>query len=156
MASCLSTWPFVLFGIVEPLLLVWGYINFLQDPFQYYAAQMPGYPSAIEHFTPPAQVLSWQMGNIFPLLAAIAVICCWTKHGEVAVWYLIAVAFADMGHIYAVYRAGPDYFLNVAEWNDMTWGNVGVSAFLNVNRWLTVLGVFGTVGGSMDRAKKTA
>ncbi|KAJ3532724.1 hypothetical protein NM208_g8310 [Fusarium decemcellulare] len=155
MASCLSTWPLVLFGVIEPAMLAWAYISFLLDPFQYYAAQSP-HPVTEKDFIPQAVALSWQITNIFLLLAAVAVICSWTKHREIAIWYLIAVAFADFGHIYAVYRAGPEYFWNVGAWNDMTWGNVGVSAFLNVNRWLTVLGGFGRVGGAIGRSKKTA
>lgn len=74
----------------------------------------------------------------------MAVICCWTPHAKVARYYLIAVAFADLGHIYAVYRGmGPAGFWDFGQWNDMVWGNVGASTFLNINRWLTVLGVFG-------------
>lgn len=124
------------------------------DPFKYFADQAPFFAATDEHFTPPAVALSWQIANVILLLAPIAVICCWTRHGEIAVWYLVAVGCADLGHIHAVYRAGPEFFWDVGAWNDMTWGNVGVSAFLNVNRWLTVMGVFGKVG-NMDRVKKT-
>lgn len=42
---------------------------------------------------------------------------------------------------------GPKVFWNFNEYNDMMWGNIGVSAFLHVNRLATVLGVFGRVGG---------
>lgn len=54
------------------------------------------------------------------------------------------MGLADLWHLYATYRGvGSEYFWNVSGWNDMVWGNVGSSAFLNVNRWLTVLAVFG-------------
>ncbi|KAM5344684.1 hypothetical protein ACJ41O_010546 [Fusarium nematophilum] len=125
---------------------VWAYINFLLDPFKYFADQAPN-PITREAFTPQAEALTWQMANVILLLAPIALICCWTKNREIAIWYLVAVGLGDWGHIYAVYRGvGPEYFWDFAGWNDMTAGNVGVSAFLNVNRWLTVAGVFGSVG----------
>jgi len=95
-------------------------------------------------FQPQAQIITMQLANVFLLLAALAYICCWTSHVKVARWYLVAVAFADYGHIYAVYAGlGAEAFWNVGQWNDTVWGGVGVSAFLNVNRWLTVLGLFG-------------
>lgn len=49
---------------------------------------------------------------------------------------------------------GLDYTLNVMNWSAMFSGNFGVSAFLNVNRWLTVLGVFGTIETQVDQRKK--
>jgi hypothetical protein len=95
------------------------------------------------------------MANMLLLLAPMALICCWTKHREVAIWYLIAVGFADIGHIYAVYRGvGSEYFWNFGGYNDMTAGNVGASVFLNINRWLTVGGVFGNIGGKAHHEKK--
>lgn len=114
------------------------------EPFNYYAGQAPNFPVSVHEFHPQALSMTLQMGNVLLLLAPMAIICCWTKHPEITYWYLVAVAFADFGHIYATYKGvGQDYFWNPAGWNDMVAGNVGVSAFLNINRWLTVLGVFG-------------
>ena len=97
------------------------------------------------------------MGNVLLLLAAMALICCFTTNSGISKRYLIAVAFADFGHIYAAHAAlGDEYFWDLNKWNDMTWGNVGVSVFLNVNRWLTVLGVFGKVGGKGTNSTKKA
>ncbi|CAK1365217.1 uncharacterized protein RHO25_010066 [Cercospora beticola] len=153
--SCLPSWPLVLFGVLEPFALVWAYITAMTDGFTFFASQAPNHEIGSADFTPQAQALTLQMGNVLLLLGAMAIICCWTKHPEIAKWYLIAVAFADIGHIYAVYAAvGPAYFWNFAEWNDMTWGNVGVSAFLHVNRWATVAGLFGSMSGEQARVKK--
>ena len=96
------------------------------------------------------------MANVLLLLAPIAIICCWTNNPGVTICYLTAVAFADLGHIYAVYRGGSDYFWDVSSWNDMTWGNVGVSAFLHVNRLLTVLRVFGKIKDRKQIRRKKA
>lgn len=89
------------------------------------------------------------MGNIFILLALLAIICCWTKHPEIITRYLLAVAIADLGHCYATYRAvGSEDFLDIRGWNDVIWGNVGVSLFLHINRLATVGGVFGRIFSS--------
>lgn len=78
----------------------------------------------------------------------MAVICCFSTSRTTAKWYLIAVAFADYGHLYASYCAvGPDVFWDPNQWNHMMAGNIGASAVLNLARWLTVLGVFGQLGG---------
>jgi len=57
----------------------------------------------------------------------------------------MVVALADLGHIYAVYRVWGSVFWDLGLWNDMMWGNVGVSTFLHVNRLATLLGLFGSV-----------
>ncbi|KAI0841582.1 hypothetical protein F5Y06DRAFT_259844 [Hypoxylon sp. FL0890] len=162
--SCLSVIPLTVFGVIEPLLLIWAYITALQDLPAFYEAQAPNIPlSAPGHIPPQGRVLLLQLLNVYLLLAAVAVICCWTTHATVARWYLIAVAFADYGHIWACYRGvGPDVFWNTGEWNDMLWGGVGGSAVLNVLRWLTVLGAFGkmrdprTPAAAGGRGKKNA
>lgn len=57
---------------------------------------------------------------------------------------LLVVACGD-GHIYSVYSGlGSDLFVDVAQWDDMVRGHVGVGAFLFVNRMATVAGVFGS------------
>jgi hypothetical protein len=89
------------------------------------------------------------------LLAFIAVICTFTHHPDIAKKYLFVVGLADFGHIYATYRGlGDDWFYTPGRWNTMVWANIGVSVFLNVVRWATLAGVFGTVGGrKAGRAK---
>lgn len=121
------------------------------DPFSFCAGQAPNAAVDASAFPPPALVLSLQVANVFLLLALVAIICCWTPDHATTCRYLVAVALADYGHIYATYRGvGPDYFWDVAGWNDMVWANVGVSLFLNVFRWLTVLGVFGWLKASAE------
>jgi len=58
--------------------------------------------------------------------------------------YLIGLAIADIGHIYATYLAmGWGAFSDVAKWNALTWGNIGATGFLFINRVLYLCGVFG-------------
>ena len=69
--------------------------------------------------------------------------------------YLTVVAIADLGHIYANYLGmGEKHFLDLNSWNHMAWANIGISAFLCLNRVATVLGCFGKVGNK-GTAKKT-
>lgn len=92
---------------------------------------------------PPAEMLTLLLGNVYFLLALLALVCIWTPYRPVAHWYLLAVAVADLGHIHATYRVWGPAFWDLNQWNDMMYGNVGVSAFLHVNRLATVIGVFG-------------
>lgn len=102
---------------------------------------------AAKDFPPQAAILSLMVGNVLLLLAALAVACCFSSSATTAKWYLIAVAFADYGHIYSCYVGlGPDVFWDISQWNDMIVGNVGASLVLNVVRWFTLLGVFGRLG----------
>lgn len=165
-SSVLPKLPLALFGVVEPVLLyaitdlplasnvlkinhrLWAYINHLQQPHQFYASQIPNAGTlASTPFPQQAQILVYQLGNVYLLLALLALVCCWTTSRSVVRGYLAAVALADLGHIYAVYRVlGSETFWDVGQWNDMIWGSVGVSAILHVNRLATLLGVFGRVG----------
>jgi hypothetical protein len=120
----------------------------MRDPFAYYADQAPNFVVTAAEFPPQALGLTLQMANVLLLLAPLAVVCSWARDPTTARGYLLAVALADYGHIYGTYRAvGPAYFRDVAGWNDMVWGSVGVSAVLNILRWLTLLGAFGRLTG---------
>lgn len=127
---------------------LWAYAIVLQDPEGFYTSQVPTTaPAATVPFPAQAQLLLGQLHNIYLLLAGLAIVCCWTSDRTVARNYLLVVALADLGHIYTVYKVfGYEKFMNLGSWNDATWGNVGVSVFLHVNRLATVLGVFGRTG----------
>lgn len=101
----------------------------------------------------PGQALSvtLQLGNVLLLLAAMALVCCFSPSSATAKWYLIAVAFADWGHIYASYRSlEAEVFWHPAQWNGIVAGSIGVSAFLNLARWMTVAGAFGPLKDTLD------
>ncbi|KAJ4385678.1 hypothetical protein N0V93_010107 [Gnomoniopsis smithogilvyi] len=149
--STLPTFPLIILGVVEPLLLLLAYVTYLADPFAFYATQSPlPQLDATTNFPPQAQVLSYMLANVYLLLAALAIICCFSPSATTAKWYLVALAFGDYGHIYASYRGLPAHvFWNIGQWNDVVWGNIGASVVLNVVRWLTVMGAFGTLGGNI-------
>jgi hypothetical protein len=149
MAPALPAIPLIIFGVIEPILLFWALATCLPNPSAYYISQHPSPPLLTTTLPIPPQALSLtlQITNIFLLLALLGILCSWTSHPEIAKWYLVAVAIADWGHIYSVYASvGEEIFWDLGKWNDLMWGNVGVSAVLNVCRWGTVLGVFGRVG----------
>lgn len=134
---------------------VWALIVAVNDPTDYYVRQH--YDVSLQRIplTPQALLLVLQTGNIFLLLAGLAIVCCWTAHADIAKKYLFVVAVADLGHIWSTHRSlGDGYFWDFAQWNDLVWGSVGVSAFLNINRWATLLGIFGRVGASASSSNK--
>jgi hypothetical protein len=123
---------------------VYAYTTLLSSPSIFYLDQVPSYPNS--PFTPQAELLTHHLGNVYLLLAGLAVVCTFTSSATTARNYLLVVALGDLGHIGAVYRVfGHAKFVDVGGWNDMTWGSVGVSAFLFVNRLATVGGVFGRI-----------
>jgi len=141
----LPYWPHILFGILEPVALIMGFYAVFSSPQSYHNAQVPSSTPNLT-ITPGTTIITLQLGNVFLLLAGLAVLCTFTPHPEIARWYLIIVAVADLGHIYSSYAGmGYAYFWDVASWNDMAWGNVGTSVFLCVNRIATVLGIFGQI-----------
>ncbi|KAK0940667.1 hypothetical protein LTR29_007834 [Friedmanniomyces endolithicus] len=146
MARAVPLWPFLLFGVIEPALLVWAYVLILQDPGKFYIDQVPHNALPNASFPAQAKLLVLLLGNVYLLLAPLAIICIWTPHRSVATYYLMAVGLGDLGHIYATYQVWGEAFWDLNLWNDMMWGNVGVSAFFHFNRWATLLGLFGRVG----------
>ena len=88
-----------------------------------------------------------QLGNLYLLLALVSVAVLYTtSEPKVVRNYLIALALADVGHIYITYLGlGQAIFFNIARWNSMTWGNVGVTSFLLLNRLCCFLGLFGSI-----------
>ncbi|KAF2165428.1 hypothetical protein M409DRAFT_24278 [Zasmidium cellare ATCC 36951] len=152
---CLPTFPFIVFGIIEPMLLASAYIIGIYDPIAFYASQTPNHFSPAS-LPPQAETLTLQLLNILLLLAAMALICSWTLNPSTTKAYLFVVALADYGHIYATYRAvESEYFWDVGMWNLVVWGNVGVKLVLNAVRVATLLGWFGEVRG-VDQRWKTA
>lgn len=58
--------------------------------------------------------------------------------------YVIALAIGDVGHLIVTgLGLGWEGFLDVRGWNDMAWGNVGVTAGLLVTRVGYLMGLFG-------------
>ncbi|KAF2654465.1 hypothetical protein K491DRAFT_693776 [Lophiostoma macrostomum CBS 122681] len=154
LGTVLPFWPALLFTYLEPIALLLGTNSAFSSPSAFVTTQTPSPTSLSEKIAPVtvpdgALILAYTSGNIFILLALLAVICtAVTRESRVAKAYLLAVAIGDLGHIYASWRVlGKETMLNFGGYNDMMWGNIGASAFLHVNRLATILGVFGRIGG---------
>ena len=105
---------------------------------------------------PSSIALAYQLGNVYFLLFLLGVgVCYTTSEPKVLRNYTIALAIADVGHVLATYLGmGWETFADVASWNAMTWGNVGVTVFLFVNRLVYLFGGFGEAASVQDASKK--
>lgn len=82
-------------------------------------------------------------------------VCYTSSEPKVVRNYLIALAIADLGHIYSTYVGlGWNDFADFRNYNNLAWGNIGASAFLFVNRVLYLMGVFGPA--KIPKDKRTA
>lgn len=132
-------------GSVYPLYSLHGFI----------AGQTPGIavPPTLH---PSSLALAYQLGNVYSLLCLVGVgVCHATTEPKVLRNYLIGLAIGDVGHVYATYLGmGWDAFANVAAWNALTWGNIGVTTFLFINRIAYLLGAFGYAKAPKAAAKR--
>ena len=129
------------------LLLGWHAV--FSDPSEFVSRQLPATLNAAP-IPASAALVSISYGNVFLLLAGMAVLCTVvTRDANITKWYLIIVACGDIGHIYANYAVmGPQVFWDFSQYNEIMWGNVAVTLFLHVNRLATLLGLFGRIRSS--------
>ncbi|CEJ57166.1 hypothetical protein PMG11_05871 [Penicillium brasilianum] len=154
MPTILPTWPHVLFGFIEPLSLVLGSLAPIYDLDSFIAGQTPQADPPSAH--PSSLSLAYQLGNLYSLLFLIGVAVLHTStEPKVVRNYLIALAIADVGHVYATYLGmGWTAFSDVGAWNALTWGNIGATAFLFINRLAYFVGIFGPTKTSKVAGKR--
>ncbi|TDZ34129.1 hypothetical protein C8034_v009200 [Colletotrichum sidae] len=159
MASALPTFPRLVFTVFEPISLIGGFLGAIANPDWFISEQVASASSAT---APPlasdnSRLVALQLGNIYLLMAMVGLaVLNSTSELKVVKSYLVALWIADLGHIYVCYHVlGPDRFLDVASWNSMTWGNVGVTAFLCLTRTAYLLGLLGTDAQAKKPSKKT-
>ncbi|KAL4924875.1 uncharacterized protein BDV17DRAFT_294968 [Aspergillus undulatus] len=173
-STIFPTWPHLVFAVFEPISLIGGWLCPILDLQGFVLDQVPNSPSHSGNPSPSASAaavmpgpkeveihatsvaLAYQLANLYGLLAVLgAGVLHATSEPKVLRNYLVALAIADIGHVYVTYLAmGPDVFLDVARWNVLTWGNVGVTLFLFANRILYFLGVFGYAGADSVEGKE--
>ena len=126
------------------LLSLAGFVAPILNTRYFVSAQMPSRLPAIP-LTATSQVLALQLGNVYGLVGMIGVGVLYSTSEAIVVRnYLIACAIADVGHLYAIYHViGHANFVDVRGWNQMAWGNIGVTAFLLLVRLMYFWGVFG-------------
>ncbi|KAF3397164.1 hypothetical protein DPV78_008037 [Talaromyces pinophilus] len=146
MPTLFPTWPYILFGIVEPLSMVAGTLAPIIDTDNFIAGQTSlAHPPTLPHH-PSVLALNYQLANIYGLVGMLAFgVIYGTSEIHVLRNAVVALAIADLGHLYATYVAmGPDLYFDVASWSPVSWGNIGFTAFLFVNRVAYLLGLFGS------------
>ena len=78
-----------------------------------------------------------RLGNIYLLLAMVGIAVLYTTtEAKVVRNYVIALWLADVGHVVITGYATPyEKLIDVANWNAITWGNIGatVGTFLLLN-----------------------
>ncbi|KAK4175412.1 hypothetical protein QBC36DRAFT_379388 [Triangularia setosa] len=161
-SAILPTIPLIILGVIEPLLLLKAYHVGIINPgaYDYFTRQLP--PDLVyttkstqpPAFPPQAELITLQLVNVLLLLAGVAVVCCFSRDRFTVKGYCVAVAFADYGHIWAIYKAlGSEAFWEFGKWNDMVWGGVAASALLNLVRWGVVFDVFGKLNNEEGKVK---
>lgn len=85
-----------------------------------------------KQLTANVTMLAYQLGNIYLLLAMAGVAVLYsTTEAKVVRNYLVALWIADIGHVAATcYVLEYERVVDIAKWNSMTWGNVGVTVGL--------------------------
>ncbi|CAL5866454.1 uncharacterized protein PFLUO_LOCUS662 [Penicillium psychrofluorescens] len=155
MGTLFPPWPNVLFGVLEPISLALGSLYPLHDLEGFIAGQTPKAATA-PIFHPSSMALAYQLGNLYSLLFLVGVAVMYsTNEPRVLRNYAVALAIADIGHVYATYLAmGWEAFVDVTAWNALTWGNIGVTGFLFVNRIAYLCGLFGPTRAPKAAGKK--
>lgn len=94
---------------------------------------------------PSSQAIGYQLGNIYLLLMCLGVgVMYATSEPKVLRNYLIVLGIFDLTHIYAVSLGlGWDGFMNVWNWNALTWGNIVVTGLLFCSRVAYLAGYMG-------------
>lgn len=162
MASRLPAFPRLVFTVVEPISLISGCLPalFMSDWFvrEQISNSTPSVGgTALISVSDHARLVAQQLGNAYGLLFMVGVAVLYTST-ELAVVrnYLVALLIADVGHVgLTIVTLGADRFLSVGEWNAMTWGNVGFTAFLALTRIAYLSGLFGPDKPAIAVSKKT-
>ena len=151
MSAILPPIPRFVFTILEPLSLVAGYLAPLLNTSKFVSSQVPSAIPTI--LTSTNRVLALQLGNCYGLIGLIGVGVLYATNEPIVVRnYIIACAIADVGHLWATYTViGRESFLDVGGWNNVAWGNIGITAALFVFRVLYLMGLLG-----QDRVVKSA
>ena len=155
MANILPPIPRIVFTVLEPISLLAGFLAPILDTSHFVSTQMPETsPYVAAHaLTPAERILALQLGNVYGLIGMIGVGVLYATHeAKVVHNYMVACAIADVGHLWVTCAVmGINEFCDILSWNEMAWGNIGITAMLFVSRMLYLAGALGD-----DRVEKTA
>ncbi|SLM38435.1 hypothetical protein LPUS_08649 [Lasallia pustulata] len=146
MTTILPPFPRFVFTIFEPLSCTAGFLAPILNLPHFIHSQIPVPLSALPPpITPTTRLIALQLGNLYGLLALVGLAVLYTTtEPKVVRNYIAALAIADVGHLVVTgLGLGWEGFLDVRGWNDMAWGNVGVTTGLFVTRVGYLIGLFG-------------
>jgi len=140
--------------VLEPISLIAGFLGPFISPDWFIAEQIPG--SSLEPQSANAQMVAYQLGNIYLLLAMVGIgVLYSTTEAKVARNYVVALWLADIGHVAVTAYVTPyEKLVDLSNWNAMAWGNIGATAFLFSIRMAYLLGLFGPDRVPLAAAKK--
>ena len=143
MAAIFAPIPRLIFTVLEPISLLAGFLAPLYNTSYFVSAQVPSAIPTV--LTSTNRVLALQLGNCYGLVGLIGVgVLYATSEPKVARNYLLACAIADIGHLWATYAViGYENFIDAGNWNDMAWGNIGITLALFIFRVLYLTGLLG-------------
>ena len=145
MTSILPPIPCFVFTIFEPLSLLAGWLGptFFTEYFA--KSQLPSNNNAWTSSNwPTTKILTLQLGNVYGLLAMVGIgVLYQTTEAKVVRNFILACAIADLGHLFVTYTVMERHFWDVSHWNDVAWGNIGVTTFLFIIRCLYLAGTLG-------------
>ena len=104
---------------------------------------MPNTP--LHALTPNQLIVALQLGNTYLLVGLIGIAVLYTTASpRVARRYILALLLGDIGHLVATYHGmGRDKFCDIANWNSMAWGNIGITGLIFLARCAYLLGLLG-------------
>ncbi|GAA5986047.1 hypothetical protein JCM10908_006384 [Rhodotorula pacifica] len=151
----LPTAYYIFFSVVEPLLTFAGAGRAYFDSTQYFLELYPHKLTAAPKLAglhPAAPMAVRQLGSCFFLFALMGCVLLPamrrtlkdqpTELERLVKAYLACLAAADLTHIGAtLYDLGPQGARNIAVWNVLTWGNIGITAVLFTVRMLWFTGI---------------
>jgi hypothetical protein len=86
-------------------------------------------------------MVALQLGNIYFLLAMVGIAVLYTTtEARVVRNYVIALWLADIGHVAVTcWVMDHESLTDVANWNAMAWGNIGVTASICMSYFYIIL-----------------
>ncbi|TVY73508.1 hypothetical protein LSUE1_G006446 [Lachnellula suecica] len=144
MTSVFPAFPRFVFTVLEPISLIAGAVAPFVSPEWFIAEQTP--KASLQLASANARVVAYQLGNIYLLLAMVGIAVLYsTTEPKVVRNYVVALWIADIGSHVAITCYNIEYaeLVNFAEWNPMTWGNIGATVALFLTRTAYLLGIFG-------------
>ncbi|KAJ6051955.1 hypothetical protein N7499_011343 [Penicillium canescens] len=142
MASLLPTIPRYFFTFVEPTLLILAFATTSIFPSYYVFTQSKHAPR--HRLLPTEQILTFQLGNLFLLLAVIELYVFSSTTDTKAVHALItALWWGDLGHLgVTTWCMGAAALRNPRFWSLVNWGNIAIPTLLFTMRSLYLVGFF--------------